>query len=331
MTSSKPEDRDGALAFDPEAVLVNDTGLLLNAHFATALYEELCRARGAETARIILIQIGCLHGLRDAERVLGTTFHAPSAPATVPTAPALAVQLRGRPDAGSQGALELSGCWPERAEAMARLSHDGPADGPVCAVSAGYTSGWLSGILETDLVVVEKHCAAAGDAACTFVAREVESWLAGDDVRGRAAAQALPLTELRRVLAAVAPPPEDTDEDSGPVVHIWGPVMIVRFEGVDETLMAVEMLHSDPTLAEVSVIVIDLTEHVGDEGLGVPALEHIVKSIEAAGAETVFAGVSPLVEPVVARLETAPTLVCADLDTAIAASFQIAESQRRPV
>ena len=328
MTSSKPDTPNGAEAFDPEAVLMSDAGLLLNEHFATALYAELCRARGAEAAHTALLQIACLHGLRDAKRVLGTTFHAPSTLATVPSAPALAVQLRARPGGDPSGALEISGCWPERIEAKA---HQGRADEPACVVSAGYTSGWLSGVLETDLVVVESRCAAAGDTACTFVARQSESWREDDDARGRAAAEALPLSDLRGMLAALTPPAEEPDEDSGPVVHVWGSVMIVPFAGTDEVLTAVDMLHNDPTLAEVSVIVIDLSKQAGDETFAEPALGRIVESIDAAGAESVFAGVSLLIEPVLARLEPAPMLVCADLDSAIAASFQIAESQRRPV
>lgn len=330
MPSSKPEDRAAGLAFDPGAVLVSNAGMLLNARFAKGLYEELSRARGTEQAHVALAQIGCLHGLRDAQRVLGAAFRAPSTLAAAPAAPAVALQVRGLPDARSRGALELSGSWPERAEALARLSHASPTEGPICALSAGYTSGWLSEILEADIAVVETRCTAAGDAACAFVAREVESWRAGTDPRGHAVARTLPLAELRRALAAATPAPEPADEGPEPVVHIWSPVMIIPFEGADETLMAVDLLRSDPTLAEISVVLIDLTDRIADAGFDAAALAGIVEAVDRAGAETVFAGVPPLLEPLVADLEPPPLRVCNDLDAAVAASFLIADSQRRP-
>ena len=204
MTAPKPPKPGSRMPFDPEAVLLNDAGLLLNIHFAKALFEELRRARGAPHAENALIQIGCLHGLRDAERANKKAFGSSGPAGAAASAPALAVELRGTPEFGTAGALEIHGTWPERTEATGRLSADGPAGAPACAVSAGYTSGWLSGILETDVVVLETRCSAAGDATCEFVAREAGEWLSRDEMRGRAVAEALPIVELRRALAELA-------------------------------------------------------------------------------------------------------------------------------
>ena len=71
MASPKSANPRAAVSFDPETVLVGDVGLLLNPHFAKALYEELRAARGP--SMLILFRINILvwsmlthykHGLR---------------------------------------------------------------------------------------------------------------------------------------------------------------------------------------------------------------------------------------------------------------------------
>ena len=59
--------------------------------------------------------------------------------------------------------------------------------------------------------------------------------------------------------------------------------------------------------------------------------ERIVEGVETWGAEAIFAGISPLSQPAIADLERQPVLIHKDLHAAIAAAFQIAESQRRLV
>jgi hypothetical protein len=60
------------------------------------------------------------------------------------------------------------------------------------------------------------------------------------------------------------------------------------------------------------------------------ALEQIVDTIEAWGAEAIFAAVSPLSELVVADLERQPLVTHKDLSQAVAAAFLIAAAQRSP-
>ena len=64
------------------------------------------------------------------------------------------------------------------------------------------------------------------------------------------------------------------------------------------------------------------------EGFGALALEQIIETAEAWEAETIFAGLSPLSETVVAQLERQPLLIHKDVHQAIAAAFQISEAQR---
>jgi hypothetical protein len=327
MSSSKAD----VLAFDPEAVLVRDPGVLLDPRFMAALRAELEDDMGAEEAALTLLQIGFLHGLRDATRIVDSAFEDPPRPASPLALAPLAIRFRTNPRARPFGALELHGCWPERNEAEAQLAlSDASAHGG-CSLSAGYTSGWLSGILDANIVALETSCCAAGDDACRFVAREAEVWRAARDRRAAAAVEALPFAALRELVAERGEPAAQTSgfASQEPVVHIWGPVMVVPYAGPDEALMAIDLLGRDPGAANVSVIVIDLTGAVVDEAFGAAALEQCVENIERWGAEAILAGVSPLSEGVVAGLERQPLMVQKDLHAAIAAAFQIARSQRQ--
>jgi anti-anti-sigma regulatory factor len=232
----------------------------------------------------------------------------------------------------------VCGLWPERAEANARRRALGPGLAPdgSCHVSAGYTSGWLSGLFEADLLALETGCSATGDASCHFVAREPEAWRAAGDSRATRLLEALPFAAFRDLVRRQEPvraaerSPEAFDPEAA-VIHIWGPVMVLPFSGADEALRAVELIGREPGAREVSVVVLDLSGAVLDEAFGAAALEQILESVESWGAESVLAGVGPLSQRVVAELSHQPLLVHKDLHHAIAASFQIARAQRRNV
>lgn len=325
------------LGFDPNAVMVRDPGVLLDPTFLGALHSELEAELGGEEAAATLLQIGLLHGLQESARLVGETLALPSFAPGQPSAPPLAIRLIANPHAHPPGALELTGSWPERSEASGRLSVMGPCGHPSCWVSAGFTSGWLSGCFEADILALETSCSATGAADCAFVARDVEAWCSvGDPIAERLIAS-VPFDAMRELALRDAaaplqeePAPDAVDPDSA-VVHIWGPVMVVPFAGPDEALRAIDLIGHDPAARDVSVVVLDLSDVILDEAFGAAALERIVDTIEAWGADSIFAAVSPLSEPVVEGLERAPLLLAKDVPQAIATAFQIAESQRRPV
>lgn len=336
--STRTRAREGALAalgFDPDDILVRDPTVLLDPRFLGTLHVELGKDLPPEEVSLTLMQIGFLHGLRDASRILARAFQPDRGGQDAAMTPPLAIRLRANPHPQQRGAIEVHGCWPERHEASARLSKLGPADGCCCWLSAGYTSGWLSGILEADIVALESDCCAAGDASCAFVAHEAEVWRASGDERARTVVDALPFDALRqmvRIEATEAPEPgADRLNPEQPIVQIWGPVMVLPWSGPDEALMALEMIDQDRGAQEVSVVVVDLTGVIVDEAFGAAGLEQLVASVESWGAETIFAGVSPLSEPVVTGLEHQPLMVAKDVDAAIAAAFRIADSQRRVI
>ena len=336
--SSRTGARAGALAalgFDPDEILVRDPAVLLDPRFLGRLHLELGQDMAPDEVALTLLQVGFLHGLRDASRILARTLQPDAGGSEAAMTPPLAIRCRANPQPRQRGAIEIHGCWPERHEASARLSQLGPAEGCSCWLSAGYTSGWLSGTLGADIVALESSCCAAGDASCAFVAREAEVWRADGEERARTLVDALPFDALRQMVQIEASeqqePAADRMDFEQPVVHIWGPVMVLPWSGPDEALLAVELIGRDRGAREVSVIVLDLTGVIVDEAFGAAGLEQLVANVESWGADTIFAGVSPISEPVVAGLENQPLMVAKDVQSAIAVAFRIADSQRRVV
>jgi anti-anti-sigma regulatory factor len=145
---------------------------------------------------------------------------------------------------------------------------------------------------------------------------------------------ALPFASFRSLVradgATPAPEPQRFDPEAA-VIHIWGPVMVIPYSGADEALRAVELIGRDAGARDVTVVVLDLTGAIVDDAFGAAALERIMETSEAAGAETIFAGLSPLSAPVVADLDRQPLFVHKDVEPAIAAAVRIAEAQRRAV
>lgn len=322
------------LGLDLQTTLRDEPRFLTDPRFLGALHDELHEQLGAREAHAALLQLGFLHGLRDALDVVVSGFaHGTEYLSRPPVAPRLALHLvPARDDAG----LVLEGGWPERREAEAVLGAIGPAEAPCCHVSAGYTSGWLSGIHDADVLALERRCAAAGAEACSFEAREASDWLAQRHPDARAALDALPFASLRDAVLRFletrpAPQPADPEsfEPGSPMIHVWGPVMVIPFSGAEESSRALELIGRDPGARGVRVVIVDLAGTIVDDGFGAAALEQVLDAIEGWGAEPLLTGVSPLSAPAVADLERTHLVIHKDLPEAIAAGFQIAEALRR--
>ncbi len=352
MPSSKSEKDDlrggirllsqelAALGMDLHATLQEEPRFLLDPRLLSALHQELFAQLGPVDARAALVQMGFLHGLRDALRVVqygfgGSGASLSSATGSAPSSNALLPIRFSRSPSGGGGLL-IQGVWPERHEAEAVRAVLGVRNEPACAVSAGFTSGWLSGIYDTDLLVFETGCRASGAEECGFEARDASQWHRSEDPAIEEALLALPFAPLRDVVArhmAEYPDPgeqpSDGFEPGAAVVHVWGPVMVIPFSGPEESLRALALIGNDPGARQVRVVVVDLSGAIIDEGFGAAALEQILEAIEGWGAEPILAGVSPLSEPVVAGLEASHLVVSKDLPEAIALGFQVAELQKR--
>jgi len=323
-----------ALGLDLESTLNEEPRFLLDVCFLGALHSELVEHLGRDEAHATLLQLGFLHGLRDAALVLraGFGYSALELSAGSPATPRLAIRFAPHP-AGRPDRLEIRGSWPERHEAEAYLAAIGPGTDPTCFVSSGYTSGWLSGIFDADLLAIEVECSATGDPTCHFIAREKGAWRSASDPRASQLLDSLPFPAFRQLVAThleSRPEPDRRDafEAGAPVVHVWGPVMVIPFSSPDESLRALELIGRDPGAREVRVVIVDLSGAIIDEGFGALALEQILDAIESWGAEPILAGISPLSERVITDLETTHLVIHKDLPEAIAAGFQIAELQR---
>jgi hypothetical protein len=331
-----PRNALGVLGFDPAAVLLKEPGILLDPNFLGALHRELRNELGPDEANLSLLQMGFLHGLQDGMRARDDMFDDRPGEPRCPVAPPLALQLRTDPEVTGAAEIAMQGMWPEQTEAMALLSALGQPEGPGCFVSAGYTSGWLSGTLDADILALESDCSACGADTCSFTAREESVWRALGDPEVTKILDALPFDSFRTFVRATRDAggerrsdPNRMDSDKA-VVHIWGPVMVVPFSNGDEALQAIDLIGRDPAAQDVSVVVVDLSGAIIDESYGAMALEQVVETIEAWGAEAIFAAVSPLSEPVVADLERQPLVTHKDLSQAVAVAFQIADAQRCP-
>ena len=327
-----------ALGFGPDSALMNEPKLFVDAAFLSALQSELVSELGEEEASRTFFHIGMIHGLRDAARI-GEAEPGPAGMPGVIETPPLAMRFGGGMSSGATASeLEMAGCWPEQFEAEARLNKLGSSAAGVCSLSAGYTSGWLSGTLERDVVVEERSCRAAGHANCSFVARDERAVRDSGEPDDRCH---LPVSAVRVVALAPSaalqpttggpthvdtlPPHADTED---PAVHIWGPVMVMPFGQPEAAMQTIEMLARDEATRVVRVVVLDLDGAFLDESFGAAALEHVIGEMQSWGAEVILTGISPLSEHVVAELQAAMMLTRKDLAEAVAYAFQIADAQR---
>ena len=330
-----------ALGFGPDSVLMSEPKLFVDLPFLAALQRELMNELGSEDTERTLFHVGAIHGLRDAARIGSVT-----GPHSVTVCSPLPMRF-GRQKT-RDGALELAGTWPDQYEAEARLSKLGASERPSCALSSGYTSGWLSGTLGRDVVAVERSCRAAGAEECTFIVREEQAWAdeaAGNpDETERPVSKHLPIASLRAVAGDVQNPamtspvnasqttqvevlPDQMDPDD-PSVHIWGPVMVMPFTSPEVCLQTIEMLSTDDATGGVRVVVLDLGGEILDESFGAAAVESLVERVHTWGAEVILTGISPFSEEVIAELQANLLLSRKELPEAIAYAFQIAEAQR---
>ena len=327
-----------ALGFSRDSALMNEPKLLIDSAFLAALQREFTDELGAEGARRAFFHIGAIHGLRDAHRISDTR---PGQDGQLPPVGCSPLAMNLGAETSTDGLLEVGGAWPDQFEAAARLSNLGASRHPTCALSAGYTSGWLSGTLGRNVVAVEKTCLAAGDECCSFVAQDEASWRDGPEDYDR---RRLSLSQLRAVASEVADNgdsvhqhesaasliaavPSQLDPDE-PAVHLWGPVMVMPFTGPEASHHAIEMMSEDEAMRAVRVVVLDLCGAALDDGFGTAALESLVEEIQSRGAEVIVTGLSSLSQRGVEELQANLLLSRKDLPEAIAYAFQIAEIQR---
>ncbi|HIF93071.1 MAG: 4-vinyl reductase [Myxococcales bacterium] len=331
------------LGFGPDTVLMNDPKLFVDGRFLASLLVELQDELSEKEAGLALFQIGLLHGLRDAARLRSKhkdhgTESAPYSNDFPETTP-LVMHWSDGTSTDESGRFSLRGRWPERHEAIARTSRLAISESPQCSMSAGYTTGWLSGTLDRSIIVREIECAAAGAKVCRFEARESAVWQESDAPDIHSIISHVPFEAFRKIAPSptvqrdLNPPIESDALDTGfnrseAVVHIWGPVMVLPFTTLDEALGTIDMLGRDSGIGEIRAVVIDLRDQPLDEGFGAAALEQILETIETWNAQSLITGVSAQSEAAISSLEISHIVLRKDLPEAIATAFQISDVQR---
>lgn len=325
------------LGLAADTSLRDDPRLLHDPDRLGALHAELQSALGAADAAATLLQAGFLRGLRDARQASREPARRPADEGGLglPAPLRLALELlpSSPPDAPAPAdGPDLEGTWREGHEASGRVARLGPAETPSCWTSTGYTSGWLTGLLDVDLLAVELECAGCGAERCRFRVRTPEAWRAVGDPRAAGILECLDVAQLRAAVISQERPPAPADGELDPeaaAVHVWGPVMVIPFGGPDESLAALELIGRDESARDVSVVVVDLGGAILDEGWGAVALERVLDAVESWGAEAVLTGISPLSAAVVEDLAARHVVLHKELPEAVAAAFQIADAQRR--
>ncbi len=326
-TATDQNDAEHSLSFDPSDPLVRDPRFLVDDTFLNIFRSELEERLGQESTAQVLFQLGFYHGLRDASaasRNQNSHSH---------TAPLFGLEFHADSSNPETGGLRLHGSWPERSSSE-ELSQEEDAQRSSCAINSGYTSGWLSGLFEKDLLAVVSDASEENPSRCNFLVREatdwestVLPWIEGD-------ADNFPFAELNDCVQQdqeeipTSEPSSCTLSSETQTIQVWGPVMVLPYAGPDEALKAISMIHQEPGVTNVSVVVLDLCEAIVDEAFGAVALECIIEATDQMGVELILTGVSPLSERVLADFESCP-LIYKEMNSAIGAAFQIAKLQQQ--
>jgi hypothetical protein len=322
------------LGFGPDSILMSDPKLFLDGAFLAIVTAEFDQELGAECSRQALREIGRHHGICDAIRTLAAeSLGELERNSTRPqSGPNLAIQF-GPPPPDSQG-LVLKGSWPEGHEARARLSRLGASPEPSCALSAGYSAGWLSEIHDTEVKIVETSCRASGDDRCRFEAHLESTGArpAGVERSGPDTPSAISTLQAVEGFCPEARDMERTPSDQidpqDDAVHAWGPVMVLPFSDPGVAESTLHSLEGDSLIRDIRAVVIDLRGQPIDSEAALVGIERILKILDRWPAQPVFAGVSAANEKTLQTFGSDCFVAHQKLPEAIATAFQIAEAQR---
>jgi hypothetical protein len=207
---------------------------------------------------------------------------------------------------------------------------------PVCIASAGYAAGWYSELLSESILVRETHCMARGDDACRFEARRLADWQRSDDVFVADLLLRLDFDELcerardaaAELAAGEAGGPGHFDPLS-PAAHIWGPVLILPYAGLDDSEDALLSIERDIGVDPVRVVVIDVTG-ARIEALEASGLARLLDRVESMGVEAILVGLDERDTPPFREDEhgLAMPLRARDLCEGIALGFQLSQAPK---
>ena len=164
--------------------------VILSAAAMGLMRKELVDTLGPDAARRILLRFGFADGYHDA-----VTLRARSTWASVLDGLRSGARLHAlegivRADVRhaeydeETGRFEEEVRWHDSYEAEQHVHHYGKSSAPVCWSLVGYSSGFVSACLGTEIYFREMTCAGQGERHCSVVGRDVSSWGAeGEAIR----------------------------------------------------------------------------------------------------------------------------------------------------
>jgi DNA-binding NtrC family response regulator len=161
--------------------------VILSAAAMGLLRKELVDTLGLETARRLLLRFGFADGYHDAVSLRDRSNWA--SPEEGLRAGAMLHTLEGIVHADviriehdeSTGRFEEEVVWRDSYEAEQHLHHYGRSASAVCWSLVGYSSGYVSACMGTEIYFRETGCLGQGAKTCSVVGRDAESW--GDELR----------------------------------------------------------------------------------------------------------------------------------------------------
>ena len=291
------------------------------------LRDELVRSHDLAQAVVALYACGYTEGRIDAMRVL-PGFEGGSAQTARFVGPGVPILFQ--PESFDMSA-RFGGTLLRSPEAEIHAASYPPSRDPVCMVSAGYAAGWYSELLSDAILVRETHCVARGDDACRFDARRQADWQSSDDPFIADLLLHLdfgPLYERAREAVDDMTGGEASGLDHfdplSPAAHIWGPVLILPYSGIDDSEDALTSIERDLGADPVRVIVIDVTGARIDP-LEASGLARLLDRVEAMGVEAILVGLDDKDTPPFLESEQGLSmpLRARDLCEGIALGFQM--------
>jgi DNA-binding NtrC family response regulator len=156
--------------------------VILSAAAMGLLRKELADTLGREATRRLLLRFGFADGYHDAVNLRDRSswtdpLEGVRSGAMLHTLEGIVrAEVKGLEHDPGTGRFHEEVVWYDSYEAEQHLHHYGPETSPVCWSLVGYSSGFASACLGTEVYFRETECAGQGARACSAVGRDAASW-----------------------------------------------------------------------------------------------------------------------------------------------------------
>ncbi len=277
--------------------------LLWDADAFGALRRELIESVGVERARPILKRFGFANGRRDAgltEKLKSWTSDEEwwSSCAALQRAEGKAQpELQHLKVDRKQGVFELELHWTHSYEAEQHARVYGRSQTPVCWTLAGFVSGFASGVMAEECLVIETQCVAMGADCCRLIGKTRKSWGTPGPALADEYTTSTPALPWQQPTSPRSRCMEEVLELCSRAAALDAPVLFTGEHGVGKSRLA-RMLHENSLVRQEALVAVNCvalpgalleSELFGHETGAFPgARERAMGALERAGHGTVF-------------------------------------------